>query len=48
MQQNMKVQQSGETQPEKSSDQVRPAGNHGSSAHGKELYTLLEKTDCGI
>ena len=44
----MKVQPSGETRPEKSSDQVRPAGNHDGTTHGKELYTLLKNTDCDL
>ena len=44
----MKVQQCGETRPEKSLDQVPPAGNYDGTTHGKEIYTLLGKTDCDI
>ena len=34
----MKVQQSWETWPEKSSDQVRPAGNHEGTTHERTLH----------
>ena len=44
----MKVQQSRENQPENYLDQVRPVENHDGTTHGKELYTLLKKTDCDI
>ena len=38
--------QSGETQPGKSSDQVKPAGNNGSIAKGKQYRKKNSETNC--